>query len=174
MNNAVTTSTAAYKFKLSSLPGYTEITTLFDKYRIRGVRATFMPRINVFRLTDLGAGTTTATTSPPIFSVVDYDDATAPANAAVLHEYENCKVHYEFRPWSVFFRPRVAIGTYGSGAFTSYSTGAANLWCDAASPDIEYYGLKVATADYSSSNNLNNDIYWDIIFKVYLQTKYSR
>lgn len=174
MNGAVTTSTAGYKFRLSDTPGYTEITSLFDKYRIKGIKATFMPRVNVLRITDLGAGTTTVTTSPPIFSVIDYDDATAPTNAAQLHEYENCKVHNEFKPWSVFFRPRIAMATYGGGAFTSYGTGPAGLWIDAASPSVEYYGLKIATAEYAIGNNLTNDIYWDVIFKVYIQCKFPR
>lgn len=173
MDGSTTTSTDAWAFKLSDIPGYAELTSLFDKYRIRGVKATFMPRVNVFRLSDLGTGTTTATTSPPIFSVVDYDDASAPANAAVLHEYENCKCHYEFKPWSVFFRPQIAIAAY-SGAFTSYATANNDMWIDAASPGVEYYGLKVATADYTVTNNLTNDIYWDVIFKVYIQCKYPR
>lgn len=168
-NGVASESHGAFKFTLADLPNYTEFTSLFDKYRISGIRAQFIPRTNVLAQNDLGA---TLTAQPTILTVVDYDDASAAEDYDALMQYENCRVHNQFRPFTVYFKPQIAIATY-SGAFTSYGS-SRNMWLDAASTGVEYYALKWATLPYSTGNNTTPDPVWDVIFTYYIQCKYPR
>lgn len=167
-NGVATESHGAYKFKLSDLPNYTEFTSLFDKYRITGIRAQFLPRVNIMDLKNVNASFTEI---PPVLTVVDYDDASGTDDYASLCQYENAKIHNQFRPFSVYFKPMVAIAAY-QGAFTGYSS-SRKTWIDAASPSVEYYALKWATPPYSAINSIANPTY-DVIFTYYIQCKYPR
>jgi len=159
----------AFLFKLNDLTTFTEFTTLFDKYRITGIRAKFIPRINIFGNSDSSA---TNTEVPPIMSVIDYDDATA-VDYTSLIQFENNKIHNEFKPFTLYFKPQVAAAFYASGAFTSYGT-VKNPWIDCNSGGVEYYGLKLATLQFSVSNNPTNKPAWDVIFDYFMEFKYPR
>lgn len=168
-NGIVTETHGAYKFKLNDLPGYTEFTALFDKYRIVGIQAKWMPRANIVNQSNLSS---TFTEIPPVITVVDYDDATGTDDYSSLEQYENAKVHYEFKPFTLYFKPMIAVAAY-KGAFSGYAS-SRRMWIDAASPDIEYYALKWATLPYSAGNNTTVNPAWDIMFTYYLQFKYPR
>lgn len=167
--SGATESHGAFTFKLSDLPAYAEFTALFDKYRIAGIRAQFLPRTNVLAQTDIGTSALTAI--PPIVTVVDYDDATG-IDFSSLYQYENAKVHSEFKPFSVYFKPMIAVAAY-NGSFTGYGS-SRKMWIDAATADVQYYALKWATLPYSSSNSQTNDPTWDVIFTYYIECKYPR
>lgn len=164
MNAVATSSSGAFEFKLNSLPGFTEFTSLFDKYRIVKVKALWMPRIT--QQTVAGALTAATSTSPPIVTVIDQDDST-PGDFTVLQQYDNAKWHPGYEPFTVMIYPRVAQAIFGGSVFTSYGNASAKQWVDVASPDVPYYSLKWATAPYSASLNGNQS--WDISFKYYLE-----
>lgn len=167
-NGVATNSSGAFTFKLSDLPNNSEFTSLFDKYRISGIRAQFIPRTNVLALNNLSSS---LTAQPVLLTVIDYDDGTA-GDYNALAQYENCKSHDQFKPFSLYFKPMIAVAAY-QGAFTGYGS-SRKMWLDAASPDIEYYALKWATLPYSSGNNATLDPIWDVIFTYYVQFKYPR
>lgn len=169
-SGAVTESHGAFKFTLADLQAYTEFTQLFDKYRITGIRAQFLPRTNVLAQNNL---TGTLTECPPILTVVDYDDASTGDNYSTLMQFENCRVHNEFKPFSVFLRPQIASATYATGAFTGYGS-SRKMWIDAASPTVEYYGLKWGSLNYAVGNSTTIHVYWDVIFTYYIECKYPR
>lgn len=166
-----TESHGAFKFMLSDLTNYTEFTTLFDKYRIRGIRAQFLPRTNILSQANL---TGTLTEVPPIVTVVDYDDAVGTDDYLSLMQFENAKIHSEFKPFSVFFRPQLATGAYAGGVFTGFSSDKGTKWIDAASTTVEYYGLKWATLNYAVGNSTTIHPFWDVVFTYYIQLKYPR
>lgn len=169
-DGATTESHGVFKFMLSDVPNSTEFTALFDKYRITGIKAQFFPRTNTLSQNNL---TGTLTECPPILTVVDYDDAAATGDSNVLMQYENCRVHSEFKPFSVFFRPMIALATYSSGAFSGYSS-SRKQWIDAASPDVEYYALKWASLTYAIANSTTIEVNWDVVFTYYIECKYPR
>lgn len=168
MNAVATESTGSFTFKLSDVPNVTEFTSLFDKYRITGIRAEWIPRTNVLAINNLSSSLTSI---PPLITVVDYDDATAQSYNE-LFQYENAKVHNEFKPFKLYFKPMVAVATY-QGTFTGYGS-SRKMWLDCASDDIEYYSLKWASLPYSAGNNPTVDPSWDIVFTYYMQFKYPR
>lgn len=169
-NAASNESHGVWKFTLADLTNYNEFTNLFDKYRITGIKARFFPRMNVNAHSDVSA---TWTEIPPIMTVIDYDDATA-GDYTVLQQYENVKIHNEFKPFSLYFKPLMAVATYGGAAFTSYGSGPKNMWIDCNSAGVEYYALKWATPIYSLGNNDTHPPAWDVMFTYYIDFKYPR
>lgn len=165
-----TESHGSFSFKLSDLASSADFTGLFDRYRLTKVRMRFIPRIS--QQSVAGAQVATTQESPPIITVIDYDDAATTADYTTLVQYENATVHQAFKPFTVIIRPRFAVAAYGAGVFTSYANMSDKTWLDVASPDIQYYGLKWATTVYSNTNSGNQ--YYDVFMDYYLQFKNPR
>lgn len=127
-------------FKLSILPAYTEITALFDQYRITGVKMTFIYAQNSANVTDVNA--TYGSVLPIIGIVNDYDDNNALTGISEYEQYSTYKERRLDKPFSVFFRPKLATAVYSNAAFSGYAQDTSRLWVDAGSPSAEYYGCK--------------------------------
>jgi hypothetical protein len=126
---STTDSTFAYAFALSSFPDYTEFTALFDSYRIQQTRVSFT---NIA----FAGGSVLAN----MHTVIDYDDNNV-IGVSAMQEYETYQVDTVESSFSRTLNPRAANAAY-SGAFTSFSQMPTKTWCDVASPNILYYGLK--------------------------------
>lgn len=132
----------SYQFVLSSLPGYTDFTDLFDEYKIDKVKITWMPDTQQ-SLENAGIGGTTC------FTALDFDDS-ATVLLSGLQQYETCQLHNALRPFTRTVVPRFAVGAY-SGAFTSYKNTSG--WIDVASTSVIHYGIKVCLPQQSGSPN---------------------
>jgi hypothetical protein len=113
-------------FQLNNVLNVSSLTTIFDAYRIVGVRFKFIPL--------------TGTQGAPLYTVIDYDDATT-TTIATMQNYDTLKIS---PPGGVFercFVPRVAVGVYGSSVFTNFGQ-AQDMWINSASPSVQHYGLK--------------------------------
>jgi len=136
MSNAWLTSSVtvqvrvAQSFQLSSFNSYTNMTTVFDSYKIEMIEAILTPQ----------AATTVA--YPLLTTVTDFDDASTPGSFANVQDRPNSLTtsggagHYHR------FRPYVAVALY-SGAFSSFGS-EPSQWIDCASPNVQHYGLKAA------------------------------
>lgn len=127
---------SAYAWKLSLIPGYTEIRAMFDFYRITKVDVLYMPASR--------AGSTSATTSNPATVIAagpNYDDNAA-TNYATMLEREDTQIYSVFEPWEISLEPRAAMVTYGS-VTNGYSLAPKGIWLDTAS-DVSYYGMNYA------------------------------
>jgi len=144
--NSITLDTIyAQSFKLSDLPDYADFTAAFDQYRIIQVDIWMVPTIMV--------NTTSVTNLGVLWTVIDYDDATAPGTNFIytLQQYQNAQVHANDGKVKIrSFHPRIAVGLY-SGAFTSFGNLGAETWIDAASPSVQYYGFKAAMSTGSGA-----------------------
>lgn len=136
----------SWKFLLSDLPTPADFTALFDQYRFEKVVLKFYP----------GTIETNSADAPLLITVIDYDDATIPAAASTLLQYDNCKQSMYPNPHFVTLRPRMAMAAFGGGLFSSYAN-VAPQWVDAASNTVEHYGIK-GCLKQSSSN---------IVYRVY-------
>jgi hypothetical protein len=128
------TGTTGY-FTLAQTAGYTELTSLFDTYRIRSITVTFMFSANTSE-----AGATYAL--PNLIWAIDKDDATALGGVANFMEYENRGVARLDKPVSITFQPLPATALY-NGAFSAYGR-AQNVWIDCANASVQHYGIKWA------------------------------
>lgn len=127
----------SYVFKLSLIPGYTEIQSMYDFYRIRKIDVLYEPASR--------AGPTTATTTSPGTVIAvgpDYDESTAVAFATML-ERTTTQIFSTLEKWEVSFVPRVSSVAYGNGVASGYTLGMKDAWVDTSS-DTSYYGFNFA------------------------------
>lgn len=131
----------AYSFKLSDLPNYTELTALYDQYKITGVKISFIPSATEYN-SAIPQGATVAQGFNPFMSAIDYDDTTTPTSEDQLMEYGSLKRSGPGRIHSRYIVPKVLQEVYRSVATTGYRP-ISGQWLDIAQPDIPHYGLKV-------------------------------
>lgn len=127
----------SYVFKLSLIPGYTEIQAMYDFYRIRKIDVLYEPASR--------AGPTAATTTSPGTVIAvgpDYDESTAVAFATML-ERTTTQIFSTLEKWEVSFVPRISSVAYGNGVASGYSLGMKDAWVDTSS-DTSYYGFNFA------------------------------
>ncbi len=134
VSSTTVTTYGNWNVQASQIDQATTLASVFDQYRIVVVEAWIIPR------NDTVIGNTANTGL--YASVVDLDDANNLASFEEAEDYTNAVVtagtvgHY--RKWA----PHCAVAAY-SGAFTSYAN-VASPWIDAASLNVQHYGLKSA------------------------------
>lgn len=133
--SVATTPFAAYGnivFALSSLPQYGEFTSLFDAYKITGVKLRFIPRVTENSTATANFGT--------FMYTPDYDDTTTPTSQDELLQRQSTRIRYSVsKPFNLFIKPRPGINVPGGFGQAPYS-----MWQDTSSPSIFYYGFKWA------------------------------
>lgn len=127
----------AMAFRLSSLPSYTEFTPLFDRYKILGVKLTFMYQVNEFA----AGGSPIA---PTILYSSDNDDAIAPTYLG-MRQRQNVKqkVLGISKPFSIYLRPSKVVATSSGSASTLNSLIDKKSWINTADSDVNHFGFKM-------------------------------
>jgi hypothetical protein len=133
---STTAQAIEYNFTLASLDNASNLTALFDQYRISCIRLTITPDNNAIPIEN---ATTTALV--PLYCVIDYDDSTALASAAAARAYDNCAIVEPSESCCRTFAPRVALAAY-AGAFTNYAN-QQPMWLDTVSTGVQHYGVKL-------------------------------
>jgi hypothetical protein len=77
----------------------------------------------------------------PLYCVIDYNDATPPASAVVMQEYDNCAILSAGESLRRDFQPRMSI-VVRSAAGTDYMSSDPQ-WLNTGSDDVLHYGAKV-------------------------------
>lgn len=134
-------------FALSSLPGVSDFTNLFDMYKITHVQLRFHLQV------DPGAQASASAIYPKLWYATDYDDDNAPASLNALREHARCKVRVlnPNRPVVVNIKPAVASLVYRGATTSSYSP-KWRQWVDMAQTDVPHYGLKWAVDNLTNTN----------------------
>jgi len=122
----------ARAFTYNDLQQVASFQALFDQYRFKEVELWIQVTNNTASIASAG---------PVWYSVIDYDDATAPTGLASLQQYTNVITTPINQGHYVRFRPHVAEALYG-GAFTAFGNIPAP-WIDSASPGVQHYGIKI-------------------------------
>lgn len=142
----------ALQFKLSSVIDPTDLTQLFDRYKIVGVKL----KIHYLQNASFIPGYSNL---PTLYSAFDGDDATPPPTSlgVVSKGYCKSRVLNANRPMSVYIKPRVTKEIYNSALTTGYSSEKA-CWLDCNSADVPHYGLKMWLSDWVGGHDNNNAI----------------
>lgn len=140
--NNINTYTA-YNFSLSDLPNSTEFTNLYDMYKINCVKIKFLPQqtqsISIGSINNPNA-------SARFFSAIDYNDGAQPTSIDELRQYQTCKYTPILRQHKrVIFKPKI-LDTNGFSIAP---------WMSTASPNANYFGLKVAVEPIDSTSTLS-------------------
>lgn len=151
-------------FTLGGLPNASEFTTLFDQYKIQGIKVRFMPRGNV---SEINNATANAITS--LATVIDYDDAATPTGVAQLAQYTNFKLTRSDRQLTRYFKPRINVGAINSVAGGVQNKMNTTAWLDCSVDTTEHYGMKVVIAEPPVSTTV-----FDMLVTMYLAFKNVR
>jgi hypothetical protein len=132
---------------IGQFPLSTSLLTVFDQYKINKVSFQFIPQV-VSSFIGSGTVATVVPTSiyntPILTTCVDLDDANTPATENVVLSHATAIMHGPFiKPITRTFVPGVAVEVYQTGGFGGYSNKPSNqIWLDAASPNVQHYGIK--------------------------------
>lgn len=148
-------------FRLSAVPNASEFTNLYDQYQVKGVKISLIPRY-----TESTAGTAGSLIGN-MWSAIDYDDASPPANVDTLLQYQNVKRTRLNQVHSRFIRPCIANEIFNTGIATAYAP-KRNVWIDCTSDTVEHYGIKL-WIDSSAAG-----VTFDVQVKFYLAFKNVR
>jgi hypothetical protein len=127
------TTYANFSMVMASWPGFANLASCFDQFRIEAVELTFYPQANVATgSADLGIFAT----------VLDYDNAAALSSFAAALQYPSAIAVEADSKVVRTFAPRIAQAAYGGVATTGY-TNVQKQWVDCANPVVQY-GCKAA------------------------------
>jgi hypothetical protein len=125
------------QFLLSDLNEVASYTAIFDQYRIRSLSICFIPNT-----TAAVSNATISSFAPVIYTAVDYDDNGTPSSLATVLNYANVRYHASGSNFTITFKPHISIAGF-TGTFGGFVNEPAP-WIDAASTNVQHYGLKYA------------------------------
>lgn len=123
-------------YVLSQLPNYTELTALFDQYKMTHVKVRFQ------LVTDPSGVAPATAFVPRIWTVVDKNTDAAPASVNELREYGNvsCRSLVPYKPVTVNIKPHTSTETATSQAALMRRS----PWINTSSATVYHYGLRYA------------------------------
>jgi hypothetical protein len=120
---------ASYNFQLNDMLNVSELTSLYDQYKILLVEVHFRP----------GVTQSTSNSTGQLAVAIDYDDNVVPTASSQVLQYGDL-VHADFRKTvSVRLKPRPAISGTTGAAFVA----PRNIWLDCGYPTVPHFGLKI-------------------------------
>lgn len=142
---------ASTAFAVLALPNYTELTALYDQYRIDWVEMQIMFSNNQSSVN------TPATTLPILWLAKDYDD-TNNASITDIQQYatQQCWQVGNQRgdgKHVVRVKPNVDTVVYQSALVSGYGRGKPQF-IDTSSPQVPHYGIKIAADPINSSTSV--------------------
>lgn len=150
---------------LNSVPNASDFTTLYDQFRINGVKFTLIPRGNQ---SDIGTASGTVAQSVGVFSVIDYDDSNALTSLGQALQYQNMKMTRSHQIHSRYFKPRIMTSADATtGIVMANNTRG---WLDVATgADVKHLGIK-----YVLQQSPNSSQQFDLKVDYYLAFKCVR
>lgn len=154
--NPITGAQGALVFTLSQVPGFAELTAMYDRYKVNAVEVTFYPKVNGIHTVGL------ADTPEParLLTCIDYTDSAPPANADEVREYESCECTVIYEKHTRYVPYPKVVDSVSSTRSTYIST---------ASPSERLYGLKFAVEPTGNTGpgimNYNVEVVYYMSFK---------
>jgi hypothetical protein len=162
VNSAILTTSATLpinvskQFQLNDVDDYTDLTSVFDQYRIKSIECYISPQ-----------GSNQHGNDGKLTSVIDFDDAASLTGVTAL-DFSNAVTASAASNQYRHFIPHAAAALYNTGAvFTGYANVAAP-WIDAASPAVPHFGLKLF------SNVAGGSYPIDLVYRLHLQFRNTR
>lgn len=128
----------ALTFALVQCLQSTDITQLFDRYRISGVKLDFLFQQNT---SDTAGGSLL----PVMWSAYDFDDGTAPPTQTSVQVKAYCKqrVLNANRPFSVYLKPRVVKSlSEVDGTVDALASSERAPWINSTNNSVDHFGYK--------------------------------
>lgn len=126
---------AAVAFSLQAANGFSDITNLFDEYRIIQAIVKLVPNQASF--------------DHPIYTAIDYDDAGQPASVNSMLQYDTLRIQSAQTVIERVVNPKSAEEVYNTSLQTAYVP-KYGLWIDTDYPGVTHFGLKMVTPALAS------------------------
>ena len=94
---------SALNFSLADVPAVAEFQNLYDWYKITGVRIRAIPLVQV---DSNSTSSVNNANNHPIFYTVDTSDSTVPTAITDIMQYNDCKIAYMFKGFTIYFKPK--------------------------------------------------------------------
>lgn len=159
--NSDSVGNAYNQFTLGQIPNFAEFQSLFDEYKICGIKLKF-----VFDKTD--ATMSTPNSMPELWTLYDNNDQAQIANETEALQYSSLKVKRMLYPISRYFRPYQNLVSGGPNATT---TQVKSKWNATTQADIVHTGIKMAVRQVLASTgttvqgNINIYTTWYVGFR---------
>lgn len=144
--------TGTYVSTLGATFQVSQLNTLFDRYKIHGVRLRFIPQWNMVDI----AGQTVK----PVMKIVhDYDDSNINGSNTVgsIWARQGKTIPLSGKSFSVFLRPKVANALYNGALVSGYSTLKAP-YINMSYTNVPHYAMKFAIKDWYTTTSSNQNI----------------
>lgn len=144
------------RYQLTDIPNVTELSTLFDRYRICGISYKFLPFSNDPATASLTSNS--GSVGLLIHSALDWDDDSAPAASDagidVLRQYPSYRVvnMAQKRVFKRFIKPKMLLSSVNSAGTYAGNRVVRSSYVDMASVVIPHYGHKMVLEWYSPTN----------------------
>lgn len=167
--SGVTVYLGGTTWQVFSLPNYTELTALYDQYRIDYVEMEFFYSVNT------SSGTTFPL--PIIYLAKDYNDPGS-APVTILQQYENC-VTWQIGEQRgdgkkvIRVKPNVDINVYNTPVSSGYAR-SKPIFIDTNSPNVPHYGAKLALDPIKFGASATTLGYMSMNFKYHLTMLHTR
>lgn len=140
LNNPATDQSFRFIFRLSAVTGHTDFTALYDQYKIRAVKVSFIPMANITTANESGFASL-------IYSTYDFNGASTTPTRDEIREYQYCKWSPYGKIHKRYFFPRTIESASGTG--NSTKVGPQN-WLSTAYDNALYYSLLVNVSNVPS------------------------
>jgi len=127
---------------------FSSFSAIYDQYQIEYVEIWILPRhTNPLSVSSTG-------NTGLLYSIVDYDDASATPNTALgFEQYTNCVVSPSYEGHYRKLIPHVAVANY-AGTFTGYSNVPSNkIWIDCVTTATQFYGVKIGVSPCDATSD---------------------
>lgn len=124
-------------FKISDLPNVSDITNLFDYYKIVGVKLKWIYTHNSSEAGAVGYGL------PNLVYTIDYDDANLPANEDALLERNTTRIKRMDKPITLYLKPKINNEIYNNGVVSGYALSKGQVpYIDTSNASVSHFGVK--------------------------------
>lgn len=132
VNDTINNTFKNLSFSLADVPNYTEFTTLYDQYSLRGVAFCLIPKFNVNTMVDI---------VPPVWSILDYD-GTFPTTSTAMLQYQNLHMVRGQKWHKRYLKPRCLGVVYNAG-LTNANAPKKNQFIDTQDINVPHYGATI-------------------------------
>lgn len=166
-------SGAQFSFTLAALPNYSEFTSLFEQYRINGIKLTFIPSADSLDINQQQQNSSTAinwTTIPRLYTAIDRDGNGQYASENAILQYGNHKIiRNPMRPFSIYVKhPCVQVGTANLVTLVGGAP-KSKQWLDCDNYSVQHWGCVVGGIVPYQGGTVN--MAYQVIATYYLQFK---
>lgn len=173
-----TNISGTYVFGLDAVPNSTEFTSLYDQYKIRGVKLSIVPSGNTY-MTSTVSGATGQYGFGRINSVLDYDDSAPPVSENELLQYMTLKQTPGWKTHTRFIKPKVqfSVANDDAGGTVASAAPRGNCWLDCGNPSVDHLGIKLwipAPVNNPATGNTSTSITYSVYATYYLAFKNVR